>query len=66
MIGSLRHLVKDISPELERQALTLGWCIEWVRDTIYIRSMCVYIRLLYIEHCHDDMVNYMYSFLKYY
>ena len=32
VIGSICHLVKkeELSPELERKALILGWCVEWV------------------------------------
>ncbi len=42
VIGSLCHLVKDITPEQERKALILGWCIEWVSYSILAILMCVY------------------------
>ena len=32
VIGSLCHLVKDITPDQERKALILGWCVEWVSN----------------------------------
>ena len=32
MAGSLRHLLagRELTPEEERKAFILGWCIEWV------------------------------------
>ena len=32
VIESLCYLVKEVTPDLEKKALILGWCVEWVSD----------------------------------
>ena len=34
VIKSLCHLVKEVTPDREKKALILGWCVEWVSDMV--------------------------------